>query len=175
MNQTKEANELVLAEKAFTQKLKKLYDWIIEQRKQGLGVTYEIARVKMLDILNEPAMISLYGNSTSVFKTSSRWMFAFMRRYNLSRRRRTKVSQKLPSQTEELLKNFYQFINHLKIEKSFELSNILNMDETPVWFNMTGNFTIDNIGEKRFIFVTLAMKKSIYHIGRFGKLGLNYH
>ena len=28
------------------------------------------------------------------------------------------------------------------------MSNILNMDETPVWFDMAGNFTIDQINEK---------------------------
>ena len=28
------------------------------------------------------------------------------------------------------------------------MSNILNMDETPVWFDMAENFTIDQIGEK---------------------------
>ncbi|EXX75300.1 hypothetical protein RirG_042970 [Rhizophagus irregularis DAOM 197198w] len=127
---------------------KELYDWIIEQRKQGLGVTYAIARVKMLDILKKPTMISLYGNSINEFKTSNRWISAFMKRHNLSWRRRTKVSQKLPSQTNELLKNFQEFVTRLRTEKLFEMSNILNMDETPVWFDMTGNFTIDNRGEK---------------------------
>jgi hypothetical protein len=127
---------------------KKLYDWIIEQRKQGLGVSYTITRVKMMEILNEPDMISLYEDLAKDFKASNRWMFAFMKRFNLSRRRRTKISQKLPSQTNELLKNFQQFIIRLRTEKSFELSNILNMDETPVWFDMAGNFTIDQIGEK---------------------------
>jgi hypothetical protein len=71
-----------------------------------------------------------------------------MKRYNLSRRRRTKISQKLSSQTNELLENFQQFIVRLKTEKLFQLSNILNMDETPVWFDMAGNFTIDSTGEK---------------------------
>ena len=127
---------------------KKLYDWIIGQRKQGLGVTYAITRVKMMEILSEPEMMNLYGDAAQNFKTSSRWVFAFMKRFNLSRRRRTKISQKLPSQTNELLKNFYQFIIHLRTEKAFELSNILNMDETPVWFDMAGNFTIDHTGEK---------------------------
>jgi hypothetical protein len=51
---------------------KELYDWIIEQKKQGLGVTYAIARVKMLDILKEPDMMSLYGDSTIEFKISNR-------------------------------------------------------------------------------------------------------
>lgn len=102
----------------------------------------------MMEILNEPDMISLYEDLAKDFKASNRWMFAFMKRFNLSRRRRTKISQKLPSQTNELLKNFQQFIIRLRTEKSFELSNILNMDETPVWFDMAGNFTIDQIGEK---------------------------
>src|SRR6266498_1695015 len=71
-----------------------------------------------------------------------------MKRYKLFLRRRTKISQKLLSQTQELLENFYQFVTRLRIEKSFELCNILNMDETPVWFDMAGNFTVNLKGEK---------------------------
>ncbi|CAG8848307.1 16551_t:CDS:1, partial [Racocetra persica] len=55
---------------------KKLYNWIMEQRKQGLGVSYEIARIKMCDILKEPDMTILYGDSIKNFKLSNRWMFA---------------------------------------------------------------------------------------------------
>ncbi|GBB91038.1 hypothetical protein RclHR1_18130002 [Rhizophagus clarus] len=98
---------------------KKLYEWIIKQRKMGLEVIYAIVRVKMIEILKGPEMIHLYGNSVECFKTSNRWMFAFMKRFNLFR-----------------------------AEKSFKLSNILNMDKTPVWFDMAGNFTIDQTGER---------------------------
>ncbi|PKC04055.1 hypothetical protein RhiirA5_422822 [Rhizophagus irregularis] len=94
----------------------------------------------MLDILKKPTMINLYENLINEF--------AFMKRHNLSWWRHIKVLQKLTSQTNELLKNFQEFVTHLRIEKLFEISNILNMDETPVWFDMTGNFTIDNRGEK---------------------------
>jgi len=114
----------------------------------------------MLDILNKPDMISLYRDSTNEFKTSTRWMSGFMKRHNLSWRRRTKILQKLPSQTNELLENFRQFITRLRTEKLFQLSNILNIDETSTWFDMAGNFTINNTGEKRFIFAELAMKKT---------------
>jgi Tc5 transposase DNA-binding domain len=120
---------------------KKLYDWIIEQRKQGLVVTYATVRVKMLDILRE-------DNAVEDFKTSDNWLSAFMKRYKLAWRRRTRISQKLPAQTEELLERFRQFIIRLRIQKSFELHNIFNMDETPVWFDMAGNFTINQKGEK---------------------------
>ena len=126
----------------------KLYAWLTEQRKQGLAVTYRILRLKMLDILRESDMIVLYGNVAEKFKTSNRWLSAFMKRYKLSWRRRTRISQKLPAQTEELLNKFRQFIIQLRTEKCFELCNIFNMDETPVWFDMAGNFTIDQKGKK---------------------------
>ena len=126
---------------------KRLYNWIIEQRKQGLAVTYSIIRVKMLDILKEPDIIVLYGNITN-FKLSNRWLYAFMRRQRLSLRRRTKIVQKLLKQIEESLEKFHQFITRLRIEKSYEMSHIFNMDETPVWFDMAGNFSVNQTGEK---------------------------
>jgi len=72
----------------------------------------------------------------------------FMKRFNLALRRRTRISQKLPDKTQEQLEKFHQFVKNLKIEKSFELGNILNMDETPVWFDMAGVYTINPKGEK---------------------------
>lgn len=127
---------------------KKLYDWVIGQRKQGLAVTSATIKVAMFNILEEPDIIALYGDTTETFKASRNWLNRFMKRYKLSLRRRTKVSQKLPRQTQELLENFYQFITRLKIEKSIESCNIFNMDETPVWFDMAGNFTINPKGDK---------------------------
>lgn len=127
---------------------KKLYDWIIDQRKAGLAVNYAIIRVKMLEIMREPDIIALYGDLTNSFRLSNRWLYAFMKRRKLSLRRRTKIGQKLPKQTEELLENFHRFVIRLRIEKSYEMCNIFNMDETPVWFDMAGNFTVDQTGEK---------------------------
>jgi DDE superfamily endonuclease len=132
----------------FPEAEKNLYTWIIEQRKQGLAVTYITAKITMFDILKEPEMIALYGNSTEDFKASFRWLTSFMKRYKLSLRRRTKISQKLPEQTKESLERFQQFVTRLRIEKSFEYRYIFNMDETPVWFDMSGNFTINAMGEK---------------------------
>ena len=102
----------------------------------------------MQNILKEREMITLYGGSAKKFKTSCQWISSFIKRYKLSWRRRTKIFQKLPSQTEETLAKFHQFINNLRTRKSFDLCNIFNMDETPVWFDMAGNFTIDQKGEK---------------------------
>jgi hypothetical protein len=143
---------------------KKLYNWIIGQRKQGLAVTYTTAKITMFDILEEPEMIALYGNSTEKFKASFRWLTLFMKRYKLSLRRHTKISQKLPKQTEESLEKFQQFVTRLRIQKSFEFSNIFNMDETPVWFDMAGNFTINAIGDKTVHIRRTSNKKNCFTV-----------
>ena len=71
-----------------------------------------------------------------------------MKRFNLALRRRTRISQKLSDKTQEQLEKFHQFVKDLRIEKSFELKNILNMDEIPVWFDMAGVYMINPKGEK---------------------------
>ena len=45
------------------------------------------------------------------------------------------------------------------MEKSFEMCDIFNMDETPVWFDMADNFTVNQKGEKRYIYKEQTMKK----------------
>ena len=53
-----------------------------------------------------------------------------------------------------------QFVSNLRMTKSFELHNIFNMDKTPVWFDMAGNFTVNPKGEKKkFTFMEWVMKK----------------
>ena len=95
-----------------------------------MAVTYAIIRVKILNILKEPDIIVLYGDITNYFKLSNWWLYAFMKRQRLSLRCHTKISQKLPEQTKELLESFLQYVTRLKIEKSYEMSHIFNMDET---------------------------------------------
>jgi hypothetical protein len=127
---------------------KELYDWVLDQRKKGLAVTFVTIRISMNEILDRADIAALYGDLTTEFKATTGWLNAFMKRHNLTRRRRTKISQKLPEQLEEKLEEFYWFIIRLRIRKSFELCNIFNMDETPVWFDMAGNFTINTKGKK---------------------------
>ena len=88
-----------------------MYEWIIEQRKKGLAVTYAIVKVKMLEILKKdnvksvttPATAAATAASPTIpiptaadsFKTSDNWISSFLKRYKLAWRRRTRVSQKL--------------------------------------------------------------------------------
>ena len=87
-----------------------------------------------------------------------------MKRYKLSLRRHTKISQKLLNQTQELLENFYQFVTRLRIEKSFKLCNILNIDKTLIWFDMAKNFTINPKGEKTVHILGTDNKKNRFTV-----------
>ena len=102
----------------------------------------------MLEILDRPEMITFYDDLRTEFKATTSWLNAFIKRYKLSRQRQTKILQKLFEQLEEKLENFRRFVIRLRIRKSYELCNIFNMDETPVWFDMAGNFSIHPKGEK---------------------------
>ncbi|CAG8830181.1 38214_t:CDS:2, partial [Gigaspora margarita] len=137
-----------------------LYMWIIKQRKQALAVTYKIIQNRMMEILQQPDMVALYNNSAKTFKILHRWTVAFMKRNKLALRQRTKISQKLPKQTQELLEKFYEHIAQLKSQKFFELGNILNIDETSVWFDIASNFTV-NLKGKKTVHICAMVKSNI--------------
>jgi len=80
-------------------------------------------------------MLELYRKFTENFKTSHRWLRAFLKRYRFALRWHTRIFQKLLNEIQELLERFYQFVINLRIEKSYELENIFNIDKIPIWFD----------------------------------------
>jgi len=102
----------------------------------------------MCKILKEPTIQALYPARECEFQENLSWINSFMKRFNLSLRRRTKILQKLPEDTEEKLEEFRQFVIRLRTQYNFDLNSIFNMDETPVWFDMAGNITVNNKGDK---------------------------
>lgn len=88
-----------------------------------------------------------------------------MKEQKLSLQYYTKVSQKLSQQTKQLiLESFYWFIICLKIEKSYEICNIFNIDETSIYFDMVNNFTINQTGEKTGYIYRIGNKKNWFII-----------
>jgi len=86
----------------------------------------------MVEILREADMLELNGSLAENFKMSQHWLVAFLKRHRLALRRRTRISQKLPSNTQELLNKFHKFIIYLRLKKSYELRNIFNMNKMPI-------------------------------------------
>ena len=72
-----------------------LKKWILNQRERGICVTpYDVkSRMKQLLVTD---FEQSYPDAVNNFKASDAWFNRFVNRHNLSLRRRTKISQKLP-------------------------------------------------------------------------------
>ena len=117
-----------------------LYNYIIERRELGYGVSTEMCQLKALQIAKE--------HSTPAFKASRGWIRNFYQRNGLSIRRRTTISQRLPSAYEEKLVSFQRHIIRLRKKNSYLLSQIGNADQTPVYFEMPLDSTVSVKGSK---------------------------
>jgi transposase len=161
--------------KAFYPEAEKLlYGWIIEQRKKGFAVNYISVRLQICKILKEPAIQALYPTGEYGFQGNLSWINSFMKRFGLSLRRRTKISQKMPEDTEQKLDEFRRFIIRLRAQFNFDLNNIFNIDETPVWFDMAGNMTVNNKGDKTVHIRTTGNDKNRFTVVLTCSAGKNF-
>ena len=78
------------------------------------------------------------------------WCYKFLKREGFCIRKPTHAGQALKENTFELFDRFiFNVIKFRKDMQIFEdLNRIGNVDETPIWFDMTYNTTISKIGEK---------------------------
>jgi len=112
----------------------------------------------------------LYPDAVNDFKASDAWFNRFLNRHNLSLRRRTKISQKLPKELHEKLCSFHHYIRTLQKDNNFDLNCIANMDETPIFFDMVGALTLDCRGAQSIPIRTTGNEKKPAYL-RFGYIG----
>ena len=112
----------------------KLIMWIEEKRQSGYIVTRDIIRIKALAMTDE---LNISG-----FQASNNWCPRFLARNNLALRQKTKTAQKLPGDLQEKIVGFHHFMPNSRKKGNYELVNIGNMDEMPVWFDMTSARTV---------------------------------
>ena len=70
----------------------------------------------------------------------------------------------MPADLEEKLLNFQRYVIQLCHMKNYLLSNIANMDETPVWFDMAGDLMIEEIGAKTVHIRTTGNKNNRFTV-----------
>lgn len=91
------------------------------------------------------------------------WFYRFMERNHLSFRRVTHIGQPLKDDSSEAMMNFILYckkaINDLNIVIPENLDCIANMDETPIYFEMVTDTTVERIGRKKVNIKTLVEKK----------------
>ena len=132
---------------------KELKEWIDEKRKAGIGISTTVIRLKA------KSMAKARNIAESEFKASVHWCHRFMDQHDLSIRRRTTISQKLPESFEEKLEKFQAFIIADQKKHKYELSLIGNADQIPLTFDMPSNSTVDSKGTKSVSIMTTGHEK----------------
>ena len=98
------------------------------------------------------------------FKESNGWCMRFMNRYGLCIRQRTHIVQKLPKDVEDKVMNFHKFVIDIRKSQQFHQRAIGNMDETPMFFDMPGNRTVDVKGASTVSIKTSGAEKQHFTV-----------
>lgn len=128
---------------------KDLNDWVLECRRNGHNVTRADIRMRALQLAQEEKHSAAKG--IAQFTASGGWCTRFMNRYGLCLHKRTKISQKLPKELDEKVTSFHTFIIKERQKNAIDISNIGNMDETSVSYDMPGNRSAASVAEKTLL------------------------
>ena len=134
----------------------KLIVWIKEQRQSSYIVTRNMICFKTLAMTNE---LNITG-----FQASNNWCTRFLACNNLALCQKTKIAQRLPIDLEEKIVDFHRFVLNSRKKGNYELVNIGNMDEMPVWFDMPSARTVATQGEKTVTISTTGHEKSCFTV-----------
>ena len=138
---------------------RELVDWFEKRRQARVRVTGKALKREALRLHEE--------NGNQSFKGSAGWFRRFCKRHNIAFRRSTHIAQHAKELTDDRVDKFLRFVISMRRLRGYRDQDILNMDETPVWFEMPGKSTYDYKGkseitvsstghEKQRITVTLA-------------------
>jgi hypothetical protein len=136
-----------------------LASWITECREKNLAITRSMAIKKAVELGKSDEYQAKYPTINS-FKFSKKWLDCFMVRYDLSNHRRTTVSQHLPENLLEKQQNFLSYILYMRLQNSYPLHLIGNMDETPLSFDLPSSYTLEKRGSSTVNIKTTGHEKS---------------
>lgn len=135
---------------------RKLLQWMDNRRHAGGRVTGKALKKECL------RLHQLEGDQS--FKASCGWLRRFRRRHKLVFRRSTHIAQKLPEDLAEKTQDFLKRVIKARKLHQFELSEIANMDETPLWVDMPGNYTMETVGTKSVMLKSTGHEKSRFTV-----------
>ena len=87
-----------------------------------------------------------------------------MNRNGLVLRQRTHIAQKLPKDVDDKVDKFHRFVIDERKLCTYAMSDIGNMDETPMYFDMPGNTTVDFSGNKTISIKTTGHEKQHFTV-----------
>ena len=147
---------------SFPELEEELKDWVQSQRQDGCIVTRGLIRIRALQLKKREKYRDQPGIDT--FLASAGWCSHFMDRHSLTLRQRTKIAQKLPAALEEKIESFHRFIIKHRKQNLYDLSQIGNMDETPMTFDLPPNRTVNPSGAKTVMIKTTGHEKTRFTV-----------
>ena len=99
------------------------------------------------------------------FEASTGWLNRFMKRNNLSLRRKTSVAQKDPDLLVAKLVSYILRVRRLRTKHNYQLSDIIAFDETTIWADMVSETTVDVTGTKTISMKTTGHEKCRVTVG----------
>ncbi|CAG8773192.1 9122_t:CDS:2, partial [Acaulospora morrowiae] len=114
-----------------------LLDYIRKKREEKNAVTTSMIKKKAKELSKT------FNIEDAQF--SHGWIVRFKNRHNLVERTRTQIAQKFPEDIPLVVRNFLKKTREktINIEKKF----IISFDETPMWFDMPRNSTLEFQGD----------------------------
>ena len=109
-----------------------LLQWLRQLRSARQRVTRKM-------LMNEASRLYRVHNGDGHFIASEGWLRRFMRRKQITLRRRTIVSQRLPSELASKISNHIRSVRNLRKVHNYRAEQIAAMDETGLWLDMPGN------------------------------------
>ncbi|KAI2795511.1 hypothetical protein BLOT_016477, partial [Blomia tropicalis] len=134
-----------------------LENFIISSREKKLRVTRKMIRREAVKIWNKTKNDEESNNCE--FKGSDGFVDNFLRRHKFSLRRKTTVCQKVPQEHLQKIVNFILYVRNKRIKENYNLQEIYNCDETPIWFEAIGNTTIDKVNSPEIGILTTGHEK----------------
>jgi hypothetical protein len=131
----------------------KVLEFVVEKCKNGLPITRVTIRMKALEIATSLKI------PRQDFKASNGWAVRFMRCKGLALCWRTTLAKKLPTYYDEKLVAYQCHIIKLRRKHDYLLGQMGNADETPMFFDMPANTTVDTKGSKSVLVKTTGHEK----------------
>jgi hypothetical protein len=128
--------------------------WLTNHRNNGISVSTKM-------IICEARRWGIAHNIND-FAGTAAWCYHFMKRHGLSMRTHIRIALKIPAEYEEKILEFHKFVIGARKNTYFELSQIGNMDEVPLTFNVPSNRTVDNEGATTITIKTSGHEKTHY-------------
>ena len=96
------------------------------------------------------------------FKASLGWYNDWKRRHSISMRTKTTLAQRLPANMEDKIVTFHQFVVRARRRCEYPLSHIINMDETPMRFELPATRTLEFTGNRTVPITTCGADKQVF-------------